>query len=187
MHPPAEKMSELVAALCWQFGTALQFAEVANGLPEPVALASSYYEAELDLPTAAAEVGFTADQFRAKVEKSSPELKRIFTVLQNDGGRIHRQAFVEAFPQLVQEWELGEHYRSHKNQPSKDEAPKNPTSYPPSAEEGQKKREPLSQAVLLGVGIPGLLVVILGITWLARRVRAKSDAWSTAPPELNDE
>jgi hypothetical protein len=73
---------------------------------EPVAALVFHYERELDLTTAAAEVGMRPGEFAGRLDQSS-ELGRTLGPLRVPGGTVQRQVFLDAFPNLVRELKLG--------------------------------------------------------------------------------
>src|SRR5207248_2203508 len=73
---------------------------------DPVSAAAVRYEADVDLRTAAAEVGLPPDELRRRVS-GSETLARNFGPLRVDGGTVHRQVFQQAFADLVRELRLG--------------------------------------------------------------------------------
>jgi mono/diheme cytochrome c family protein len=78
---------------------------------EPIAALVLQYEKELDLLTAAAEVGMRPNEFAARLDQS-PELGRTLGPLRTSGGTIQRQVFIDAFPDLVRELKLGAYLSS---------------------------------------------------------------------------
>src|SRR5262249_2923941 len=66
----------------------------------PVVALALRFEAELDLPLAAAEAGLPVPEFK-KLLKGSPELARALGALVVEGGTVQRQAYLDAFPDLV--------------------------------------------------------------------------------------
>jgi mono/diheme cytochrome c family protein len=73
---------------------------------EPVAALVLQYEKELDLITAAAEVGLRPAEFAARLDQS-PGLGRTLGPLRVPGGTVQRQVFIDAFPDLVRDLKLG--------------------------------------------------------------------------------
>src|SRR5262249_51175404 len=67
---------------------------------EPIAALALRFEAELDLPLAAAEAGVTPEAFR-KALTTSPALAQKVGPLLVDGGTGQRQGFVDAFPDMI--------------------------------------------------------------------------------------
>jgi mono/diheme cytochrome c family protein/DNA-directed RNA polymerase subunit RPC12/RpoP len=75
---------------------------------EPAASLAAYFEQELDLKMASAELGLLPADFTRRLTASSPELRRCLGPLQVPGGTVQRQVFTEAIPLLVSEWQLGQ-------------------------------------------------------------------------------
>jgi hypothetical protein len=73
---------------------------------EPITALVASYEKELDLPTAAAEAGMLPKEFSDRLGESA-DLNRQLGALRVSGGTVQRQVFVEAFPELVREMNLG--------------------------------------------------------------------------------
>jgi hypothetical protein len=66
----------------------------------------SYFEQELDLAAAAAELGFRPAEFSDKLARS-PSLLRVLGPLRVPGGTVQRQVFTDSMPALVEELKLG--------------------------------------------------------------------------------
>ncbi len=73
---------------------------------EAVSTITLKYEADLDLPTAAAEVGLAPDQLRTKIDESDT-LRKHFGSLRAPGGTVSRQIWLQAFGDLTRELRLG--------------------------------------------------------------------------------
>lgn len=73
---------------------------------EVVSTITVKYEADLDLETAAAEVGLTPDALRARIAESAT-LRRHFGPLLAAGGTVSRQIWVQAFGDVARELRLG--------------------------------------------------------------------------------
>ncbi len=73
---------------------------------EPVIAMTLRYEGDLELATAAAEVGMTPAEFRVKLAESE-SLSRAVGSLAVPGGTIARQAWVQSFGDLARELRLG--------------------------------------------------------------------------------
>lgn len=74
---------------------------------EPILALTLRYEGEVDLPAAAAEVGFKPEDFTAKLNRS-PALARTLGSLNVQGGTVQRQVFLNALPELLREFQLGD-------------------------------------------------------------------------------
>lgn len=73
---------------------------------EPITVVTLRYEGELDLPTAAAELGLPAEEFLKRIE-GSPALTRSLGSLKVPGGTVQRQVFFESMLDTVRELRLG--------------------------------------------------------------------------------
>src|SRR5262249_29229714 len=73
---------------------------------EPVSPLTLRYEADLDVPTAAAEAGFAPEDFRQHISSSDLLVKNL-GALRSPGGTISRQVFVQAFGDVVRDLRLG--------------------------------------------------------------------------------
>src|SRR5439155_2008731 len=65
------------------------------------------FEAELDLPLAAAEAGVAPEEFLKALDRA-PHLAQQLGSLKVEGGTVQRQVFVDAFGDLVRVLNLGE-------------------------------------------------------------------------------
>jgi hypothetical protein len=75
-------------------------------ITEPITVLVGTYEKELDLTSAASEAGVPPKQFSDRLGESAI-LNRQLGALRVPGGTVQRQVFVEAFPDLVREMNLG--------------------------------------------------------------------------------
>ncbi len=73
---------------------------------ETVSTITLKYEADLDLETAAAEVGLSADDLRVRINRSET-LTRHLGSLRTAGGTISRQIWLQVFGDLTRELKLG--------------------------------------------------------------------------------
>jgi WD40 repeat protein/mono/diheme cytochrome c family protein len=83
---------------------------------EAVSTITLKYEAEVDLPTGASEVGLTPDEFRARISQSEVMVKHVGSL--RAGGTVTRQLWVQAFGDLVRELQLGGLYQANLNGPT---------------------------------------------------------------------
>lgn len=81
-------------------------AVVVTGKAEPVIALTLRYEADLDVASAAAEIGLTVEEFQQKILKS-PTLGRQLGTLRIGGGTVARNAWVQAFADVVRETQAG--------------------------------------------------------------------------------
>jgi WD40 repeat protein/mono/diheme cytochrome c family protein len=106
LYPPIARFKSVMEEDIGRYTKALKKAGVSAGEPEPVSTVTLRYEAVLDLATAAAETGQTAEEFTAKLRRS-PSLIRTLGPLLAKGGTVQRQVFEEAFPELARAFHLG--------------------------------------------------------------------------------
>jgi WD40 repeat protein/mono/diheme cytochrome c family protein len=84
---------------------------------EAVSTITLKYEADLDLETAAAEVGLTPAALREKIDRSET-LRKHFGALRAPGGTVSRQIWVQAFGDLTRELKLGTLFLASLNGPT---------------------------------------------------------------------
>ncbi|HEY1859761.1 MAG TPA: c-type cytochrome domain-containing protein [Gemmataceae bacterium] len=96
LYPPDAKMRGLMKEDIERFVKALEKVDVPVDEPEPISAVTARYEATLDLPNAAAEVGLTSAEFTARLRKS-PGLARSLGPLLVKGGTVQRSAFQAVF------------------------------------------------------------------------------------------
>src|SRR5207248_4981192 len=103
---PGPKFTSLWAEDVGRFRKALAQAGVEFGGPEPALALSLRYEAELDLATAAAEVGYKSAELSAKLAVAPASLRPLGP-LNVRGGAVPREVFLAALPDLLRELRLG--------------------------------------------------------------------------------
>jgi len=81
---------------------------------EAVSTITLKYEADLDLPLAAGEVGLTPDEFKARIDSSETLTKHV-GALRAPGGTVGRQIWVQAFGDIVRELRLGTLFQANLN------------------------------------------------------------------------
>jgi WD40 repeat protein/mono/diheme cytochrome c family protein len=84
---------------------------------EVVSTITLKYEADVDLATAASEVGMSPEEFRDKVNQSEVLTKQV-GALRAPGGVISRQIWVQAFGDVVRELRLGTLFQPNLNGPT---------------------------------------------------------------------
>src|SRR5205085_6516697 len=84
---------------------------------ETVSTITLKYEADLDLPLAAGEVGLAPEEFRAKITTSETLTKHVGS-LRAAGGTVSRQIWVQAFGDIVRELRLGTSFQANLNGPT---------------------------------------------------------------------
>jgi WD40 repeat protein len=102
LYAPAATMRALMERDTKRYLASLEEAGVSSADPAPVLTVTLRYEAVVDLPAAAAEVGMPTDAFARQLGRSSL-LKATLGPLQARGGTVQRQVFEETFPRLVRE------------------------------------------------------------------------------------
>jgi mono/diheme cytochrome c family protein len=100
LYPSDAKLRGLLKEDSERFVQALAKAGVVAEEPEPIAAVTLRYEGTLDLPTAAAELGLTAEDFIAHL-RQSPSLMRSLGPLSVKGGTVQRSVFLAAFDEAV--------------------------------------------------------------------------------------
>jgi tetratricopeptide (TPR) repeat protein len=106
LYPPADTFTALLREDARRFQDAVARTGAPLSATEPVAALALRFEAELDLPLAAAEAGVAPDELVRALERS-PELGKHLGPLRVEGGTVQRQVFVVAFPDLAAELKLG--------------------------------------------------------------------------------
>jgi WD40 repeat protein/mono/diheme cytochrome c family protein len=84
---------------------------------EAVSTITLKYEADLDLETAAAEVGLAPNQLREKID-GSETLRKHFGALRAAGGTVSRQIWLQAFGDTTRELKLGTLFLASLNGPT---------------------------------------------------------------------
>lgn len=111
LYVPKEKMRALMDRDAEQFKKAIELTGSKVSATETISTMVLRYEGDLDLATAAAEIGESpADLLRQMRE--SQLLARNFGSLQVDGGTVARTVFVQAFGDIVKELRLGTLFQS---------------------------------------------------------------------------
>jgi tetratricopeptide (TPR) repeat protein len=106
LYPAESYFRALLQQDAERFRRAVEQSGARMGRTEPVAALAQRFEIELDLPTAAAELGLQPAGLRRAVEQST-ELAQRLGVLNVSGGTVQRQVFVAEFPDLVPALGLG--------------------------------------------------------------------------------
>ncbi|HEV3237157.1 MAG TPA: c-type cytochrome domain-containing protein, partial [Gemmataceae bacterium] len=106
LYVPQKKMQALMEEDAQRYQRALEKTGVRLGKYEPVSTLTLRYEADVDVLTAAAEVGVTTEEF-LKVLNQSPTLPGNLGSLKIAGGTVSRSALVQAFADLVKAFRLG--------------------------------------------------------------------------------
>jgi WD40 repeat protein/mono/diheme cytochrome c family protein len=106
LYPPEPALKKLMDEDAERFRQALEQCGGKVTEADPVSAATLRYEADLDLRTAAAEVGLPPEEFRRRVIRSEP-LTRSLGALRVSGGTVQRQVFQQTFGDLARELRLG--------------------------------------------------------------------------------
>jgi WD40 repeat protein/mono/diheme cytochrome c family protein len=106
LYVPKEKMRGLMDEDMERFRKALEKTGNKVSVSEPVMNATLRYEADVDLPTLAAEIGLKPDELQARFAASAV-LARSFGPLKAAGGTVPRQVVAQAFGDLVRDLRLG--------------------------------------------------------------------------------
>lgn len=107
LYPPRATMTGLIRKDARRFQEAVAKTGAPLSATEPVAALALRFEAELDLPLAAAEAGVPPDTFLQGLERYAA-LAQQLGALKVEGGTVQRQVFVDSFPDLVRALRLGE-------------------------------------------------------------------------------
>jgi mono/diheme cytochrome c family protein len=106
LYPPAKKMQALMDEDAERFRKALEKTGNKVSAFEPVMTLTLRYEGDVDLPTAAAELGLRPDDLRQRVG-GSERAARNLGALRVAGGTVSRQVFVQSFADAVRDFRLG--------------------------------------------------------------------------------
>src|SRR5207247_3761989 len=96
LYPPEAEFKALLQKDAERFRKAVETTGAKIGATEPIVALAGRFEMELDLPTAAVEVGMAPERFLAGVARS-PELSRRLGSLTVEGGTVQREAFAARF------------------------------------------------------------------------------------------
>ncbi len=114
LYPPKDQSLKLMAEDAKRYAGAVAKTGAKVGRTEAVSTITLRYEADLDLESAAAEVGLTPDEFRERAGASAT-LTRHFGALRAPGGTVTRQVWVQAFADAVRELRLGTPFQANQN------------------------------------------------------------------------
>ncbi|HVS36188.1 MAG TPA: c-type cytochrome domain-containing protein [Gemmataceae bacterium] len=106
LYVPKEKMRALMEEDSERFRKALEKTGNKVSPFEPVMNATLRYEADVDLPTLAAEIGLKPEELQARIVNSQV-LSRSFGPLKAPGGTVPRQVVAQAFGDLVRDLRMG--------------------------------------------------------------------------------
>jgi len=106
IYPPDDSFETLLREDAKRFARAVEATGGKVGGAEPIVALAQRFEAELDLPLAAAEAGLTEEYFREALDYT-PRLSRPLGSLAIPGGTVQRDAFIAVFGDIVLELKLG--------------------------------------------------------------------------------
>src|SRR5262249_24378959 len=107
LYPRQDKFAELLKEDAKRFQEAVAKTGAPLTAMEPSVALALRFEAELDLPLAAAEAGATPTDLLKALERS-PHLAKQLGPLRLEGGTIQRQVFVDAFADITRAVKLGD-------------------------------------------------------------------------------
>jgi mono/diheme cytochrome c family protein len=117
IYVPREKFQALVREDSQRFREALAKTGSPATATEPIVALALRFEAELDLPLAAAEAGLEPEEFQKRFS-ASPALARTLGPLAVAGGTLQRQVFLDGFADMVTELRLGTPYQFNGDKPA---------------------------------------------------------------------
>ncbi|HLW64764.1 MAG TPA: c-type cytochrome domain-containing protein [Gemmataceae bacterium] len=106
LYIPEKKMAKIMQEDAERYRKAVEATGAKISKTEPVSTLTIRYEADMDLPTAAAEAGFAPEVFKQHISASELLVKNL-GALRLPGGTISRQVFVQAFGDIVRDLKLG--------------------------------------------------------------------------------
>jgi WD40 repeat protein len=106
LYPPAKKMRQLMDEDARRFQKAVEKTGNKTTAAEVILAMTLRYEADLDLPTLAAEAGVPPEALLPRLT-ASENLAKNLGALKVPGGTVSRQVVVQAFADLVREMKLG--------------------------------------------------------------------------------
>jgi hypothetical protein len=110
LYLPEHKLRALFEQDSARFRAAVEQTGARLTTTEPVVALAARFEADLDLATAAAEVGMRPEEFARRLDGSA-ELARSLGPLKVAGGTVQRQVFAESFGDIVRDLGLGAYRR----------------------------------------------------------------------------
>jgi WD40 repeat protein/mono/diheme cytochrome c family protein len=117
LYPPKEKSLELMQEDARRYAEVVVKTGAKVSKYEAVSTITLKYEADIDLPAAAAEIGLTPDDLRGRIVVSETVAKHIGS-LGTAGGTVSRQIWVQAFGDIVRELRLGTLFQANLNGPT---------------------------------------------------------------------
>ncbi len=114
LYPAKEKSLEVMQEDAKKYGEIVAKTGAKVSKFEAVSTITLKYEADLDLPLAAGEVGLTPDDFKTRIVASETLMKHV-GALRAPGGTVSRQIWVQAFGDIVRELRLGTSFQANLN------------------------------------------------------------------------
>lgn len=106
LYAPKKKMKELMDGDAERFRKAVEACGARVSVSEDIGTMALRYEADLDLPSVAAELSLSPEELLERLDKSNL-LARNFGSLKVEGGTVARQVLIQAFGDMVKELKLG--------------------------------------------------------------------------------
>jgi hypothetical protein len=106
LYPPEATLQNLFVKDNERFQRGVEKTGARLTTTEPVVSLVAQYEKELDMTTAAAELGLRPAELVDRLDQSAA-LARTLGPLKIPGGTVQRQVFADAFPDLVRQLNLG--------------------------------------------------------------------------------
>ena len=116
LYPGKEAALKLMEADAKKYAAAVAKTGAKVSKFEAVSTITQKYEADVDLPAGASEVGLTAAEFRGRISQSAVLTKHIGAL--RAGGTVTRQIWVQAFGDIARELQLGGLYQANLNGPT---------------------------------------------------------------------
>jgi WD40 repeat protein/mono/diheme cytochrome c family protein len=117
LYVPKDRSLEMMADDAKRYAEAVTKTGARVSKFEAVSTITLKYEADVDLPTAAAEVGLAAEEFREKINQSETLAWHV-GALRPAGGTVSRQIWVQAFGDVARELKLGTLFQANLNGPT---------------------------------------------------------------------
>jgi WD40 repeat protein len=106
LYVPEMRMKALMDADAERYRRAVEKCGGRVNVTAPIATLTQRYEADVDLPFAAAELGLEPDTFLARLN-ASDEVTRSLGALKVGGGTVHRPVWVQSFADVARALRLG--------------------------------------------------------------------------------
>jgi mono/diheme cytochrome c family protein len=110
LYPPHEQFEEVLNKDVSRYRRALEKTGARWGPSDPIETLAARFEADVDLPLAAAEAGVSTREL-ADAITSAPELGRALGSIRSEGGTVPRKVFADLFGDLLRSLKRGEPLR----------------------------------------------------------------------------